>query len=124
MQKPAFDFLYGSSRNDAMGTLGKKGNKVFELPVLSFHFISLPRHTARRAHLDLGLGPRMTNAGGAFFSTQFFPFFNQSTAFVECGGVGERVAKAWYAAVLPAPVVSLKSLVIMPSALPSAGKNA
>ena len=58
-----------------MGTLGKKGNKVFELPVLSFHFISLPRHTARRAHLDLGLGPRMTNARGAIFSHSVLSLF-------------------------------------------------
>ena len=59
-----------------MGTLGKKGNKVFELPVLSFHFISLPRHTARRARLDLGLGPRMTNARGVIFVPLSFSLFS------------------------------------------------
>ena len=73
-----------------MGTLGKKGNKVFELPVLSFHFISLPRHTARRAHLDLGLGPRMTNARGVIFVLlSFFPFFQPINGIWGVWGVGE-----------------------------------
>ena len=55
--KTCFHFFHSDSSNDA--TLGKKGNKVLELPpLLSFHFISLPR-TTRRAHLDLRLGPRV-----------------------------------------------------------------
>ena len=43
--KTCFHFFHSDSSNDA--TLGKKGNEMLELPpLLSFHFISLPRSTA------------------------------------------------------------------------------
>ena len=88
-----------------MGTLGKKGNKVFELPVLSFHFISLPRHTARRAHLDLGLGPRMTNAGGAIFSR----FSTNQRDFGSVGGWGREWQRLGMPPCCQRPLSALKA---------------
>ena len=92
-----------------------------ELPPLSFHFISLPR-TASRARLDLGLGPVNDKCKRRLFSRPVFrPFFTQSTIWGVWGeGGGESGGKGL---AVPARVVSLKSLVIMPSALGSAGKN-
>ena len=93
-----------------------------ELPPLSFHFISLPR-TASRTRLDLGLGPVNDKCKRGLFLDQFFALFSPNQPF---GGVwgeggGESGGKGL---AVPARVVSLKSLVIMPSALWSAGKNA
>ena len=83
--KTCFHFFHSGSSNDA--TLGNKGNKVLELlPLLSFHFISLPR-TTRRAHLDLRLGPRVWQMHlGAFFPLSFSLF----QAINHLGSVGWR----------------------------------